>query len=88
MSTRCFSCKAQIEFVPTRNKRLMPLDVPQLGLFDQPATDDLKGKMVIEGGVVRAATEEDVKAGLSLRVSHFATCPGAAAHRKPRGLHE
>ncbi|HEU4619512.1 MAG TPA: hypothetical protein VFV10_15855 [Gammaproteobacteria bacterium] len=69
--TRCRSCGAAIIFAPTQNGRQVPLDAEgkRLMVLEQDAT--------VPGGrvaVVRVCF-----------TPHFATCPAAAAHRKPKG---
>lgn len=71
--TRCRSCGAAIYFVQQPSGKLMPIDVlvpgGQVPRRGGPAIDD-RG---IEWGV---------PAGEGRGVSHFATCPSAAQHRR------
>jgi len=66
---KCSSCGAAIFWAVTQNKKMMPLDVE---------------------GVTKAIAEidEDGRIRCDVRTAftpHFATCPNAAKHRKPRG---
>lgn len=65
---RCRSCGARITWLLTSKGKSMPVDA-------EPAAG---GNLQIgDDGVVTV-----VKAGEGTHVSHFATCPSAAAHRK------
>lgn len=77
MSAECRSCGKPIEWVLTRNAKRMPLDAfPSMsGDFVIDTSDDIP--------VCRKATPEDV-GRYPHRTSHFATCPNATQHRKPR----
>ena len=66
MSDRCRSCGAAIEWVKTPFGRALPLDA-----------ESTSGNIRVDHGVAYV-----VKVGAGLRVSHFATCPQAAKHRK------
>jgi hypothetical protein len=70
MST-CKSCGARIIFVKTTTGSSMPLNA---GMADN-------GNVVIEGDPPIARV---VAAGAGMFISHFATCPGADAHRKKK----
>lgn len=81
---RCSSCDEPIEWVLTQHaKKPMPVDPPYLVV-----TPDLKGTTIIvtdagaivRGVVAEASTPDTVRG----RVSHFATCPSAGAHRSGR----
>lgn len=78
--SNCRSCGASIEWavVGGTGKR-MPLDV----LPDEPGSGNVRpiGRFDDAG---RTLLVEVVKAGEGNRVSHFATCPNAGQHRKPR----
>lgn len=65
--TLCKSCGAEIEFVVTTGGKSIPLDV-------LPRED---GNIKVEAG-----TAYYMPAGEGDRVTHFATCPQAASHRK------
>ena len=68
----CRSCGAAIRWVYTSRKRAMPIDpVPVAG-----------GNVeVFDMGTVSVVTPSP---GIVRYVSHFATCPNAATHRKPK----
>lgn len=88
---RCRSCAAPIEWAETVKGRPMPLDIP--GLPGAPV-----GNLAVIGHIgdvkvvayvppeIRALLRDDVLS--ALRVSHFATCPDAAAHRRRQGDHD
>jgi hypothetical protein len=91
------TCGAEIEWAVTAAGNRIPLEPgpgAQAGFWDKkpepppPATlEGLRGKLVLLGGVVRPAVPEDVRLGRPLCETHFARCPHAAQHRKPRGIH-
>ncbi len=67
---RCRSCNAEILWCKSVNGKLIPMD-------SAPSDD---GNMVITAdSLARTATDEDTTPRFK---SHFATCPGAAKHRK------
>lgn len=87
---RCGSCNAQIEWVKTQHaKRPMPVDPGYVTIVEDPA-----GRVVIvtDGGRIVRGTDRapdvdlnnlDATAQLVRgRVSHFASCPHAAQHRR------
>lgn len=65
----CSSCRALVQWVKTQSGLPMPLDLQT----------DLAGNVRLVDGVAHVG-----KAGSGDRVSHFATCPHARTHRKPR----
>ncbi len=71
---RCRSCGAAIEWVLTDSGKSMPVDT-------QPRAD---GTLVLstENDVLRARSPGLFDAGKPRYVSHFATCPQAAQHRR------
>lgn len=69
----CKSCGASIAFVKTKAGRAMPVDLERTREAGQVVVTD-------DGDVVK--TTGDVEG----RRSHFATCPGAEAHRRVRKL--
>lgn len=73
--SRCRSCEAPITWAETESGKAMPLDA-------KPTRD---GNMVLVRGKTRFANEEDRRLARPLYMSHFATCPDASAHRKPKG---
>jgi hypothetical protein len=76
MSTKCGSCFAPILFAATEQGKSMPFDESPLlvdGVYELGADN------------VARFVPKDARAGKPpLYVPHFATCPRAAAHRKPR----
>lgn len=71
-TTRCRSCGASIVFVTTAKGAKMPLNAePQRLVVLEPDPQALDGLTKI--AVVRACF-----------TPHFATCPAATAHRKPK----
>lgn len=80
---KCKSCGAEIIWIKTPASS-MPCD-PEL-LYYRP---DKKGAVTIVtpgGEVVRAKLVEAGKSVGGGYISHFATCPDAALHKKKRGL--
>lgn len=79
MSARCGSCHSEIEWATSEAGRAIPIDA-------QPVDDgNLAVRRVgneLHSRVVKPDDElgPDEKRG----VSHFATCPNANQHRKPR----
>lgn len=78
--SRCRSCDAEIVWAETVNGKKIPLD----------AGHHLRGVRVKRDDPLILADEGDVRAGNAViravptYVSHFATCPNAAEHRKGR----
>jgi hypothetical protein len=68
----CKSCGAEIIWAKTTAGKVMPLDEKPITLFV------LDG----EGSLNRANAE--IKSSVVGRTSHFATCPQADQHRRPR----
>jgi hypothetical protein len=73
VSAECRSCGAPILWAETTNGKLMPLDAEPTG----------KG-LVIERSGISKANADAVVFSRDVYVSHFATCPNAAQHRKTR----
>ena len=79
----CRTCKAHIIWIQTKAGRNMPVN-PELIPYKNPEGGSKgKEKLVLTDGTVvsvdRATKEEADGAGY---ISHFATCPGAAKHRR------
>lgn len=80
--TLCRSCGALILWVVMAStNRRMPLDA-------EPHTD---GTIELQDDVTAGVLKGDVlaearAAGVPLYRSHFASCPNAAQHRKPKGV--
>ena len=80
---RCKSCQAEIIWRTTTTGKSMPLDI-------LPSPERGNVKIGVVNGEVTAIVlgAEDAAAARSngdvLYVSHFATCPGADAHRKSK----
>jgi hypothetical protein len=76
---KCKSCKAEIHFYATTKGHKMPLDAKPV------AGGNLQIKMVDRGpGRAAEPVAHVVGKGNGDRVSHFLTCPDAAAHRVKR----
>lgn len=71
--SRCKTCEADITWASTRSGKSMPLD----------AEPTERGNMALVAGKTWVATDEDRRLHRPLYTSHFATCPNAAAHRRP-----
>jgi hypothetical protein len=67
----CSSCEAPVKWARTERGARMPLD-------PEPRSD---GNLVVEGAYARAVQSGDPG---PFFVSHFATCPNANKHRRPR----
>lgn len=84
--TTCRSCGASIAFVLTTGGKRMPIDVEPsdkgtLFVFAPLPTVALSAESV----TARSERAELARTqGRERYVSHFATCPQAAQHRKPR----
>jgi hypothetical protein len=77
--SRCRSCQAEIVWAVTDTGKRMPLDAEPVSAAHRPS-----GLFVLdEGGEHPLAFT--LAAGQPLYRSHFATCPNADQHRKPRG---
>lgn len=81
--SECKSCGAAIEWVKTKGNKPMPLDPERVRIRRSAGGNVL---VVTDAGeVVRGVPAEEGSLGLdevSGRVSHFATCPAANAHRR------
>lgn len=73
----CKSCGADIVWVKTESGKSMPLDASPI----DPTKID--GACFIENGIARFGAF-DLPRGTLRYVSHFATCPQAKEHRKPK----
>ncbi len=74
----CKSCGAAILWARTANKKLMPLD-PQPFAGGNIRLDEDGSCVVLSGDALLTHRGE-----MLLYVSHFASCPGAGSHRKPK----
>lgn len=70
----CRNCSAVIVWAKTEAGKRMPLDA-------EPVAD---GNLVLLGGIARAATAEEKKAGWKLYRPHWASCPQSDLWRRPR----
>lgn len=79
--TSCKSCGAKIKFIRNRAGRWIPVD-------DYPVTykADYNGKdrlVTADGDVIACKSGVDTSEATGIGyVSHFATCPNAATHRR------
>lgn len=81
---RCRSCGQLVVWIRTRGGKNMPCD-PQMLTYRQSATG--KERIVTTAGDVVSAEVVESGAADSTGIgyiSHFATCPNAARHRKRR----
>lgn len=82
---RCSSCGAEIGFITTPQGKKMPVDAGEF-----PFIPDRNGKVLAvlnDGSVLTGRTcseSYEAEAYCYARLSHFATCPKADEHRKPR----
>jgi hypothetical protein len=80
MAPRCRSCGAEIVWARTTLGKAMPLD-------PEPATEGNVQLCMVGGEEIAAVLGSADRAAAQLEqiplyVSHFATCPNAALHRK------
>jgi hypothetical protein len=77
----CKSCEQPIRWVKTEQGQPMPLD-PE----PRPDGNIVLRRLAFEGPLIAhyLAAGEEPAADEERYVSHFATCPNAAAHRKQR----
>lgn len=75
--SRCRSCGAEIKWVRTFSGKAMPVDPEQISF----EADGGREIFVTASGAVAHGTRvpDGHRTGY---ISHFATCPNAAAHRK------
>lgn len=71
---RCTSCRAPIEWAWTDKGKRIPLDVGEVSGGNLQPFETFGGKLIVR--VVHSLHGS--------RRSHFATCPDAAKHRKPK----
>lgn len=79
----CRSCNAQIDWVKTANGKNMPVDLAEFPVIPDAAGDILAVDQ--DGQVFRGKTcseSEEAERYQYARLSHFATCPNAAQHRR------
>lgn len=74
MEGKCRSCGARIFWMKTTNGKLAPIDA-------EPSPD---GNMVLRDDVAHVVKKGDLFETGPKHKNHFATCPNAASHKKPR----
>jgi hypothetical protein len=75
--SRCRSCGAEIRWARMSSGRAMPLDLEPSPAGTVALVDDEHAETLS-----RDAAELEREAGRELYVSHFATCPNSAQHRR------
>ena len=81
----CRSCGKSIMWAKTDGGSNIPLDAEYV-LDTGQVPVPVSGWFVIDGATVhRVKKGTTLPPGSRRHVSHFATCPNAAQHRKPRG---
>jgi hypothetical protein len=84
----CRSCDAVIEWVLTEKAKRMPIDALPVADGNLTMDRDERGNLKMgPNGILRVRAVkagEELPAETSRYVSHFATCPDAAKHKKPR----
>lgn len=75
--SECRSCGAEILWVTTTNGKRMPVDREPSDRGNVDITDLSQARYLRQGQVELAR-----EANLPLHLSHFATCPNAARHRR------
>lgn len=82
MPDLCSSCKARIRWAVTQTGRRIPLDP------DPTARGNVRLEPAAPAGVAQTAivipADQRARYAGQLYLSHFATCPYADQHRKPR----
>lgn len=79
----CRTCGAEIEFITTADGKPMPCDPREFPLIPDrhgTVTGVMADGVVIKGRTCSESYEDE--AWVYARISHFATCPQAAEHRK------
>lgn len=79
----CRSCRAPIVWTRTEHGKRMPVDA-RADPSAARSTFALRDLTSPEGPLAVAMTRAQAPAGERLYVSHFATCPDSAQHRRPR----
>lgn len=80
MPANCKSCNGPIEWATMPTGKLMPIDATPVHDGNVAARRDERGDLV-----ARVLKDDDeLLEGERRGTSHFATCPNAAAHRRPR----
>lgn len=77
--SRCRSCNAEIEWAITGGEKRMPVQ------YDEGGDLVVWTEKAILRCRVLAHTGDTIMADERLAVSHFALCPRADQHRRPRG---
>lgn len=78
MRPTCISCDAPLRWVKSANGKPMPLN-------REPAEkDDPRGVIAIETNLFGDTVGLVVGPTHGTHISHFATCPNADTHRRPR----
>lgn len=81
----CASCGAPVVWIETAARQRMPLDPPlRRGVASAQAPEGLPRLSVVDSAGRVVQIVEHPEGTIEGRVSHFATCPAAAEHRKPR----
>lgn len=77
---QCKTCDQRIEFIKLQTGKWMPVEEDSVPL------DELNGgeTVVTEEGEVFKYDPEETYNVEEVFISHFAKCPGADTHRKPR----
>lgn len=82
----CTSCGAPVVWTRTVAGRPIPLDPPlRRGVASASAPEGPPRIAVVDDQGRTLQIVEHAEGDIVGRVSHFATCPNAAGHRKPRG---
>ena len=79
----CKTCRSAVLWIVTAAGRKMPLDPVPFSIVLDPEAGEVA---VTEAGeTVRGRRADPWDEGaISVRTSHFATCPQSAQHRKPK----
>lgn len=91
--TVCKSCGRPILWIRTKSGKVMPVDPDQKILLYDPKGKDtiitaqgeaVRGTITNDYATLREAREVHSYNAVAGYISHFATCPNAAQHRKRR----
>ena len=75
----CRSCGAEILWIRTLGGKMMPVNPGTVNIREGAGYDVLVAE---DGRILRGVISDD--GGSFGYVSHFATCPGASAHRRKK----
>jgi len=81
----CSSCGAEIIWCVTTTEKKMPVDATENPSGNVFVLRDSWGDPLAFSGLDVPECAADPHARITTHTSHFATCPNASQHRRPRG---